>query len=320
MWFTVILLLPQLQSATPDRLKELIQKIQRLSVAGDHRAVGLLVPALRDELAHPHPETAEAWNELGLYYENEGDHAGAERAYKEGLRVIGKEADPPRWAEPVVLKNLAALYLEGGQRPGYAEVLVRRALKLAVAQFGAHSGALASYLYILGVARAQQGDRNQARQYFQQAFDVAGGTDRELMRGLILANVVTLAALENEWYQARDSSLESIDLLGRTVGPSHPELIRPYLNLGRVYMHLGEWQSAQNSIEKAREITEARLGPTHPIMVEILTTSAVILRKTGHRNEARDASRRAKRIAASQPIDSAQSWVHVSDLARSGRH
>ena len=78
-------------------------------------------------------------------------------------------------------------------------------------------------------------------------------------------------------------------------------MVRPYLNLGRVYMHLGEWQSAQNSIEKAREITEARLGPTHPIMVEILTTSAVILRKTGHRNEARDASRRAKRIAASLP-------------------
>jgi hypothetical protein len=67
------------------------------------------------------------------------------------------------------------------------------------------------------MARQQQGDRNEARRYFQQAFDLADGKPgAEQMRGVILANLGALAARENQWYQARDSSLESIELLGRT--------------------------------------------------------------------------------------------------------
>ncbi len=317
MVFAIVLLLPlQLQSAQPDRLADLVAEMGRLTLAGDHRAVGRVLPVILDELASPHAEVADAWNQVGVYFYNQGDPAAAERAYKEGLRMLGKEANRPGGLESLLLLNLAGLYLESGQRPAYAEVLCRRALKLATEHPDRLSPEPPNYMYILALARLQQGDRKQARQYFQQALDLTfGGPDGRLCRSAILANVGVLAAMDDQWFQARDAFLQSIDLLEVVLGRSHPDLVRAHLNLARIYVHLKEWTSAQASLARARQITEARLGPDHPVMAEILATSANVLRSTGHRREARDLSRRANAIAAARPNDAAaKSWVHVSDL------
>ena len=109
--------------------------------------------------------------------------------------------------------------------------------------------------------------------------------------------------------------LRSIGLIERSLGHSHLDLIRPALNLARVYEELKQWNLAKASVERARVIAEMQLPPQHNIMAEILWTCASIAKKTGHRREAQDLSRRARAIAAAQPKDSG-AWVHAADLVR----
>lgn len=303
-----------LVSEEADRLTVLVEEMRRLTFAGHHAAVGRLVPAVHAELAKPHPNAHLAWNQVAVYFQTQGDFAEAELAYQRGIRLSEKDGHAPSGLA-LLLINLATLHLETGQHLARAEVLCRRALKLAAEVYGPGSPEMTNFLYVLAGARLQQGDRIDARRFFQQALDRAGGSRQGEVRGLILANLAYLAALDHQWTQAKESLLESIALLEKSFGPSHPELIRAHLNLARVYEHLKQWAPARASVAKAREITEARLSPGHPLLAEILRTYASIARKTGHGREARDLNRQAKAIAKAQPKDPGrQAWVHIADL------
>ena len=322
MLLSAILLLPLLlKAAEPDRLTSLVEEMRQLTYAGNHQAAGRLVPVLLGELAKPHPQAASGWNQIGVYLHTLGDHAGAEHAYQRGIQLVQKEQDTSGDLASLLLLNLASLYLETGRRPAHAELISRRALRMAIEQYGPASPQLVNFLCTLGAARQQQGDGQNARLYYQQALDLADkNSEGRLSRGVILASLGVLSARDKEWTQARDLLLQSIQTTEHVLGKSHPESVRAHINLARVYEHLQQWIPASANLKSAREITEAKLDPHHPLMVEILVTSASILRKTGHRREARDLSRRAKEIMAALPKDSAaNTWIHAADLRLSGR-
>ena len=322
MLFAITLLLPWLlQSARSDRLTELVEKMRLLTLRGDHQALGgSLIPVVLEELVKPHPNASSAWNQVGLYFQTQGDYAAAERAYQRGMRLVQKEG---KAGEPdlLLLLNLATLYLETRQHPVQADTLGRRALKQAIGFYGPASPELAKFLYILGSVRQRQSDRKGARRYFQEALDLAGDRpDGKLLQGYVRASLGILSASGGQWIDARESLIQSIAPIETYFGTSHPVAISAHLNLARVYAHLKQWPLANASLARAREITEARLGPDHRLMAEILATSASVLQKTGLRREARDLERRAKSIAAAQPKNSAlQPSIDFVDLIQSGR-
>ena len=321
--FIVVLVLSLpflLAAAPPDRLADLIEQMRQFTLAGDHAAVGRLTPEVIEELTKPHPRATLAWNQVGIYFQVQGDFAEAERAYQRGVSLAEKNGNSPGDLA-LVLLNLATLYLETGQGPAHAEVLSRRALKYAIALHGPAAPELANFIYILGAARVEQGDRQDGRRFFEQALDLAGdSTEGKLRQGFVRANLAFLSGLDKQWMPAKENFLQSIALMETILGSSHPDLIRTHVNLARVYVQMKQWSLAAASVARAREITEARLGETHPLMADILITSASILRKTGHGREARELSRRAKVIAAAQRKNPASSaWIHAADLVRSGR-
>ena len=317
----LVLLLPFfLAAAPPDRLADLVERMRQFTLAGDHAAVGRLTPEVMEELTKPHPRAALAWNQVGIYFQVQGDFAEAERAYQQGIRLAEKDGNSAGDLA-LLLLNLASLYLETGQGPAHAEVLSRRALKYAIALHGPAAPELANFIYILGAARVEQGDRTDGRRFFEQAVDLAGdSSEGKLRQGFVRANLALLSALDKQWMPAKENFLQSIALIEPALGSSHPDLIRTHLNLSRVYVQLKQWTLAAASVAKARDITEARLGDSHPLMADILITSASILRKTGHGREARDLDRRAQAITAAQPKNPAASaWIHAADLVRSGK-
>ena len=321
--FIVVLVLSLpflLAAAPPDRLADLIGQMRQLLLAGDQAAVGHLVPDLLEELAKPNPRAAIAWSQVGTYFQNQGDYGQAEQAYQRGIRLAEKEGNSAGDLE-ILLFNLASLYQATGQRPAHTELLCRRALKNAIALYGPRSPELTDFLSALGAARLQLGDRKDARRLYQQALDLAGDSSEGRVRlGFVYGNLGVLSALDRQWIDAKESFLQSIALVEALLGPSHPDLVRTHLNLAVVYAQLKQWTLASASVARAREITEARLGDSHPLMADILTTSASIMRKTGHGREARDLDRRAKAITDAQPKNPASSaWIHAADLVPSGR-
>jgi tetratricopeptide (TPR) repeat protein len=307
-----------LRSAQADPLATLIEEMRQCTETGDYSAAGRLLPALLDELAKPQPRAGSGWNQVGVYYHTQHNHAAAENAYLRGIRLIQKE-DPAVADHPLLLLNLATVYLQMGGRPAQAEILARRALTLAESLYGSTSPALANFLYTIGAARLQQNDYKEARHYFQRALASVDDTRYStIRRGAILSTLAVLCAIEKQWIEARDLLLQSIQLMESVLGSQHPDLVRSYLNLTYVYRHFEQWPQAYSSVTRARQITEAHFGSGHPLMIDNLEMAAFILRKSGRTREARDLRRRAKAIAQTLPNDpGARSSIHIADLARS---
>lgn len=326
MKFVCLLLFPFLLFSAPaDRISDLVEEMRTLTFAGDQAAVGRLVPALVDELEKPGKEWSDgiapmAWNQLGVYYQAQGNYPEAERAYLRGIRILEKTGRSDGETS-LLLLNLAIVYLEVGKRPAQAEILSRKALKIATGIYGPDASVLASFMQVLAGARQQQGDRKAARGYLEQALTLIGNDEEGKFRhGVLLGNLVVLAAEEEKWNEARGYALRALQMMESSLGPTHPDLVRQHINLARIHENLREWPEASGSLSRAREIVETRLGPEHYLMAQILEASASIQQKTGRGREAREARRRAKSIMASQPRDRAgEAWIHAADLMRSGR-
>ncbi|HYI93234.1 MAG TPA: tetratricopeptide repeat protein [Bryobacteraceae bacterium] len=301
----------------PDRVTDLIETMRQLTFAGDQPAVGRLVPKLMHEIAMPHPQGALAWNQIGVYHAIQGNASEAERAYRRGVQILEQEGTD-RSALALLLLNLSELYLQAGGRATQATTIVRRALKLAEESYGPDSQELSNFIYVLGAAQKQSGNRRDARREFERALLIVGkSTDAEIRRGLILANLAVLCAEDKQWNEARDTTLQAVVLLEQNLGPGHAELVPVYLNLAKIQMQFKRWDLASAALERARMTTETQLGPEHSYMVFILESSAFILMKTGRRSEAKEQAQRAKSIAASLPRAKAgEAWIHVSDLQR----
>ena len=300
-----------------DLITQLVETMRKLSFAGDHLAAGRLVPELVHELAKPHAQAALAWNQIGVYHAVQGNFLEGERAYRRGIR-LAEQAGNDRGTLALLLLNLGELYLEAGRPAGDAARILTRALNLAEQTYDAKSEELSNFIYVLAAAQNQCGNRKGALALFERALLIAGSsTDGTLRRGLILANLAVVRAEDGQWYEAKDASLQSIGLLEQNLGVAHPELVPAYLNLARIHRHFKRWDLASSALERARVITETQLGSQHRYMVAILESSAFVLRKTGHRSEAREQARRASLIAASLPrAKAAETWIDVSDLRR----
>lgn len=297
-------------------LAGLVEQMQQLKKAGDEAAVARLAPIVRAELEHNQgPFTALAWNQLGIYHGSREEFGEAERAYRRAIKIA--EIKDQKGVLSLALTNLAQHYLASG-RPAQAEVLLRQALSLATARVGSESPELTNFLASLAAARQMLGDFKGASSYYEQSLALTSDYPQgKLTRGYILANLAALRAEEKNWSGSRDALEESLALIERSLGATHPDLIAPSVSLAEVHIHFRQWDKANALLDRAAGITGVRFGGRHRRMAEVLIARASILRQTGHRAEAKKLEARAKAIRAEQPRNpSGDAVIHVSDLIR----
>lgn len=123
-----------------------------------------------------------------------------------------------------------------------------------------------------------------------------------------MGNLAVIEALEHKWDAAWERQTDCIRLLAAQLGPRHPELVRPYLNLARVHLARHEWAQAYESAAKARAVSMSSL-----YTAAALRLSATALRKLGRKTEARELEREARGLAGTVDLGGR---VHVSDLVR----
>jgi tetratricopeptide (TPR) repeat protein len=299
-----------------DQVTELVETMRQLAFAGDQRAIGRLVPTLILALAKPHPQSALAWNQIGAYHAVQGNPVEAEHAYLRGIGLL-EQAGSDRGTLALLLLNLGQLYLETGDHARRTEKTLRRALDLAEQVYASDSEDLSNFVYVLGLAQNQSGNRNDASRQFERALLLTGHSrNGNVRRGAILGNLAVLRAKAKQWSEARDTSLQSLALLEQNLGTAHPILVPAYLNLAWIQQHFERWDLASTALERARGITESQLGSEHRYMIAILESSALVLRKTGRHAEARQQARRAKSLAASLPQVPVGASIPISELGR----
>ncbi|MGD0300991.1 MAG: tetratricopeptide repeat protein, partial [Bryobacteraceae bacterium] len=195
----------------------------------------------------------------------------------------------------LLLTNLAFLYGEAGQT-AKSEALLRETIAL-------QTGALPSDDARLMLARAALAelvlhDENyqEAEQMLQESLVFFEKQPERWQQeiGTLIGDLGVVRQFQGRNDEAIRLFREAIAMQEAGVGPEHPILIRPLVNLARTQSSTGAPADADANFRRAVQIAEQRLGPEHPTYRDVLLRYAAFLRATGHKREAKAMEARSR--------------------------
>jgi tetratricopeptide (TPR) repeat protein len=176
-----------LTSATANAQKEELRKEFRRASAGlnavelnqkalslwDHGFYTDVPQALRylEQAIAIDPEYGDAYNNIGLAHDNQGEYDRAIGYYKKALEVGLKKLGPDHPAVATYYNNIGAAYAHKGeydQAIGY----FKAALEIGLKKLGPDHPQVAAYYDNIGAAHAHKEEYNRAIDYFKKALEI----------------------------------------------------------------------------------------------------------------------------------------------------
>ena len=217
---------------------------------------------LRRHFPQGHPKLAKAINNRAVAFFYLGDYVRAEQKYREALVMKEAFAKSSKVDLAKAQSNLATSLLYLG-RFDEAEELYRRSLNRRRQASGSSHPSVAASLHNLGVLYYTTRDFERAAPLLQEAFAI-----REHELGTKHKSVASTAAALGRVYHARKAYPQAADLYSRALQTRrhlHLEegaadgLIE--LDLGRLYLDLGEADRAEPHIEKGLSVLRREKAP-----------------------------------------------------------
>ncbi|MBL8210729.1 MAG: tetratricopeptide repeat protein [Bryobacterales bacterium] len=252
-------------------------------------------------------------NEIGLIEFELARFASADRTLRRGIAILERTGEAPV-ALAKLCSSLASLLTDLNLQLGYAEMLRRRALRITVQELGPEHPEIRTLLGNLGTTLMARRNYQEARHLFEKARAMLGQTAGErLTRASLTSNLGVVASLTGRPAEAAGHFREAIAIWDGLVGPLHPDLVRPCLNLARVYLQLGKPELAWEMTERARAAAARSLPENHPTSLEVLRAGVAAAKKSGRKAQASALQRRLRSIT---PMDASPVGLHVdvSDL------
>jgi tetratricopeptide (TPR) repeat protein len=229
---------------------------------GDYAVAGeFLTDALnraRAELGDQDPDTASAWNSLGMWHRYRGAVSDAAQAYEEAGRILESNGSNADLA--AVLHNRASLaHLTGDLST--AETLINDAISLRsdVDETIDDLGVLAVVLADQDHFDAAQGVYDRARSLIN---DRRGPDDPELV--YLAANEAVLSYRRGRPNEAERRYRQAIAESDRLLGPDHPHTGEVLANVAALYESLNDQDEAHRTAARAISILAPCVDPSHP--------------------------------------------------------
>ena len=278
--------------------------------------------ALRAARTFPHNDIRRAvtLRHIGTLSGTLGRYAEAEAAYVEAIHILEGNVGQ-RYQLAQVQHDLARVYMQFGARYAQAEKLMERVLALGIEVVGPDHPDVAGMLANLASARMMLRKDLQAQALLDRALTVLENSPPQYQteKASILANLGFLSFWRGDATEALSYMERSVTLNETALGPNDPELITGLLNLARLRLELHDVGAAEAPVRQALLIAERSLGPDHPVLYQVLSTYALILRKSGRKADALPLERRAKAVLAANPDQAANLTVHVTGLFDRGK-
>ena len=214
-------------------------------------------------------------------------------------RAVTAHADAAEIAEPTArLMNQAGLLLLAKALHAEAEPLMRRALAISEASFGADHPKVAIRLNNLaqllkGTNRLQEAEPLMRRAL---AIDEAsfGALHPEVARDL--NNLAALLQATNRLQETEPLMRRALAIDEASVGAEHPNVARDLNNLAQLLQATDRLQEAEPLMRRALAIDETSFGAEHPRVAIDLNNLARLLEDTHRLQEAEPLIRRALKI------------------------
>jgi tetratricopeptide (TPR) repeat protein len=228
-----------------------------------------------------------ALNSLGLAYEELGRFPDAERNFRRALAMLQETDGNNKPDHALLLTNLALLYREAGQTTK-SETLLREVIVIETDALPSDDPRLTLARAALAELVLIDGRHEEAERMLQESLAVFEQHPERWRQeiGTVLGDIGVVREFQGRNDEAIRLFRQAIAIHEGELGPTHPILIRPLINLARVQA-AGRQDDADAIFRRAVAIAEQRLGTEHPAYSDVLMCYARFLRATGHKREAK---------------------------------
>ena len=279
--------------AQSDEWKRLMERGEALERDANHsQAASAYLDAMR--IARGRRQML-ALNSLGLAYEEMGRFPDGERYFRRALEIL-EQLDGNNQADRVLLlTNLALLYGEAGQT-AKSEALLRQTIALETGALPTEDARLMLARAALAELVLHDGNYQEAEQMLKESLVFFEKQPERWQQqiGTLIGDLGVVRQFQGRNDEAIRLFREAIARQEAGVGPEHPILIRPLVNLARTQSSTGAHVDADANFRRAVQIAEERLGPEHPTYRDVLLRYATFLRATGHKREAKAVEARSE--------------------------
>jgi len=253
-------------SAAAHAFREALAIAERLQI-NDRRLVEL------------HYSLALAYAEMGQFVEAEGE-------YRRALSLVEKAEGQGSLHYAVLLADIAILPTQTGNRE---EVIALLRQAIAVNE---RTGSIKNITVIreclAQIFRREKRYREEEPLLEDALADLVRqkAADPALM-GAALNNLAVLRFDQERYQESVDLQLESIRVWETASGKEHPSLVAPLNDLATAYLKMARFDDADLTYRRAINICRKTLGENHLEYAVLLKNYSVVLRKLGHKREAK---------------------------------
>ncbi len=254
-------------------------------IAGAVRAAKLAVDA-----ASTPKQSGRSLDRLGFLYYNSGDLKNGEAFLRQGLALRREKlgADSADYAESA---NDLALFCRDTRRLPEAQSLAEESVAVRTRVLGANDPTVAETLETLGSILSAEGEYEKSAATFEKAraiyeshIDPQHPAPPEY--GTLLVNLAGNYHRLGKYHEAEADFTTALDVLRKTIGPTHPIYATSLMGPANLEMELGNYAAAEKSYNEAAPLLKSSLGETHPIYVQLLDHRAVLYQAMGNRTGA----------------------------------
>ncbi len=252
---------------------EVARTLEDLGQVVDQRGkLKAAIPLMQSALAiqrrlhgtEPHPDLAEAINNLAFVYEEQSDHEAAEKLFREALAMNHRLLGEKHKEIATGLGNLAYVLQEKGDM-ARAEATFEQALAMQRELFGnAHPDVALTlnnlaYVYAaLGDTRRELAAQRESLAIYRQLFP---GDHPDVAR---VSNQLGFFLTEaGQYAEAERYVRESLEMRRRLLGNEHPDVASSLTSLAMLQVATRKYAPALDSAREAVRIYSAALSPTH---------------------------------------------------------
>ena len=307
-------------SETPKGWSDWLAEGQSLSHKGNYSAAA---HAFREALAIAERfeiddrRLVEVHYALAVAYAEAGQFADSESEYRRALALVGKVEGQASLNYAVLLAQMAILPTQTGNRDEVI-ALLRQALAVN-ARMGSIRNIYAIRECLAMILRSEKRYQEEEPLLLDALADLLRQKVHDpALIGAALNNLAVLRFDQERYQESVDLQLESIQQWETARGKEHPSLIAPLNDLAATYVRLNRFEDAELTYRHAINVCKKTLGEDHLKYAILLKDYSVVLRKLGHKREAKRFEAQGERIErASNRRNGVDSTISVTAL-RSG--
>jgi CHAT domain-containing protein/Tfp pilus assembly protein PilF len=262
------------------------QQVEQIYLKGDLPGA-LNTAKLALDAASTPKQKGRSLDRLGFLYYNSGNLKDGETFLRQGLDLRREKlgADSDDYAQSA---NDMALFLRDTHRFPEAQTLAEEAVAVRSRILDANDPSLAETLETLGSIYTGEGEYEKsavtfekARAIYETRIDANHPAPPEY--GTLLVNLSGNYSRLGQYRRAEAGYKTALDVLGKTIGPTHPIYATSQMGFANIETTLGNYSAAEKLYNEAAPLLKSALGETHPMYIQLLDSRASLYQAIGNR-------------------------------------